>query len=152
MGRSANHIIRETESLYRDVGELLPPGGIVLRSNAGGDELNPPARRHDRHLEPQDRRVERASGGAESRPPVALAHTPSARRKPHARTGEGPGVPRCYAFRSVGSLRIQTDTDVGWMVRLTAPARSFVTAPMSVSARSRSLNALAVCAASYRDR
>jgi hypothetical protein len=39
MSRSANHVIRETESMYRDLGAFLPPGGIVLASNEGGDPL-----------------------------------------------------------------------------------------------------------------
>ena len=39
IGRSANHVIKETESIYRDLGEYLPAGGVVLASNAGGDPL-----------------------------------------------------------------------------------------------------------------
>jgi hypothetical protein len=39
MSRSANHVMRETESLYRDLGEFLPSGGVVLATNAGGDPL-----------------------------------------------------------------------------------------------------------------
>jgi hypothetical protein len=39
MGRSANHVIRETESMYRDLGDFLPAGGVILASNAGGDPL-----------------------------------------------------------------------------------------------------------------
>ena len=39
IGRSANHVIRETESIYRDLGEFLPPGGVVLANNAAGEPL-----------------------------------------------------------------------------------------------------------------
>jgi hypothetical protein len=39
MSRSANHVVRETEAIYRDLGDFLPAGGAVLASNAGGDPL-----------------------------------------------------------------------------------------------------------------
>ena len=39
MTRSASHVIRETESLYRYLGDLLPPGGVVLGSDNGGNAL-----------------------------------------------------------------------------------------------------------------
>ena len=37
--RSFNNVVRETESLYRALGEFLPEGGVVLGSNAYGDPL-----------------------------------------------------------------------------------------------------------------
>ena len=39
MGRSASHVIRETEAIYRDLGAFLPAGGIVLASDEGGNPL-----------------------------------------------------------------------------------------------------------------
>lgn len=39
MGRTANHIIRENESLRRDWPDILPDGHIAIADNGGGDLL-----------------------------------------------------------------------------------------------------------------
>ena len=39
MGRTANHIVRENESLRKDWAEILPAGYIAIADNGGGDLL-----------------------------------------------------------------------------------------------------------------
>jgi hypothetical protein len=39
MGRTANHIVRENESLRRDWADILPTGAIAIADNGGGDLL-----------------------------------------------------------------------------------------------------------------
>lgn len=46
MTRSASHVIRETESLYRDLSDVLSPGGVVLGSILGQRAKAPPGRQH----------------------------------------------------------------------------------------------------------
>ena len=39
MGRTANHIVRENESLRKDWADILPTGVIAIADNGGGDFL-----------------------------------------------------------------------------------------------------------------